>query len=114
MKRFVIAMVCLGGSAFGVESEVQFENELVRVVKVKIRAHEEVGLHRDDYPQVVVALKGGTITRLEGNGSTVDVEFPKGEAVFREVDPPGELHRSVNQTCKPIELVIVQLKTVAK
>jgi hypothetical protein len=101
----------LSFGAFAVESEVQFENDQVRTLKVKIMAHEEIGLHRDDYPQVVVSIKGGTITRLEADGSMTDVKFPKGEAVYREADPPGQLHRSINNTCKPIELIIVQLKT---
>ncbi|HSX27022.1 MAG TPA: hypothetical protein VLE89_08485 [Chlamydiales bacterium] len=109
MRKLVVAMVCVSG-VWGVESEMQFENEQVRVFKVKIEAHEELGLHRDEFPQVVVALRGGTMTRIEGDGSMVDVEFPKGEAVFRDADPVGQLHRSVNGTCKPMELVIVQLK----
>jgi hypothetical protein len=45
-------------------------------------AHEEIGLHRDAYPQVVIGLQGGIITRLEANGSTVHVNFPTGRAVF--------------------------------
>lgn len=91
------------------EYEVQFKNDLVQVAKVKVMPYEEIGLHRDTYPQVVVALKGGTITRLESNGSTTEVEFPTGVAVFREVDPPEEFHRSVNKSSEPVELLVIQL-----
>jgi hypothetical protein len=111
MGKAFIGMCCLlvcGISA--VESEIQFENDQVRASKRKIMAHEEIGLHRDDYPQVVISLKGGTITRLEGDGSTVEIDFPKGEAVFMEADPLGQLHRSANKTCKPIEMIIIELK----
>ena len=112
MRKFLVAAACLlSFNAYAVESEVQFENDHVRALSVKVMAHEEIGLHRDEYPQVVISLKGGTITRLEADGSITEVHFPKGEAVFREADPLGELHKSINNTCKPIELVIIQLKT---
>ncbi|HSX10353.1 MAG TPA: hypothetical protein VLF94_01365 [Chlamydiales bacterium] len=111
MKKMVAVAFCLFSfGVFAIESEMQLDNDQVRVFKMTVDAHEEIGLHRDEYPQVVVALKGGTITRLEANGSKTDVEFPKGVAVYREADPAGELHRSVNNGCKPIELIIVQLK----
>ncbi len=108
---FITAACLLSLNGYALESKVQFENDQVRALSVKILAHEEIGLHRDEYPQVIISLKGGTITRLEADGSMVDVHFPKGEAVFREADPSGQLHKSVNNTCKPIELVIIQLKT---
>jgi hypothetical protein len=111
MKKTLIAVACLLSlKASAVEAEVQFENDQVRILSVKIAAHEEIGEHRDDFPQVVMSFKGGTITRLEADGSKTEVHFPKGEAVYREADPIGEMHRSVNATCKAIELIIVQLK----
>ncbi len=112
MKSILIAAACLLSlNINAAEAEVTFENDQVRVLNVKILAHEEIGLHRDEYPQIVMSLKGGTITRLEADGSKTEVHFPKGEAIYREADPVGEMHKSVNNTCKPIELVIVQLKT---
>jgi len=107
---FALSACLLLCKASAVESAVQFENDSVTALKVKIMAHEEIGLHRDEYPQIVFSVKGGTITRIEMDGSTREVVFPKGEAVYRDADPVGELHRSVNNTCKPIELLIVQLK----
>ena len=89
---------------------VKFENEFVTVMQVEIEAGEEIGLHRDALPQVVVALKGGTITRLEANGTETAVEFPTGVPVFRPVDPENELHKSVNRGANPVELIITQLK----
>ncbi len=111
MKKTLIGICCF--LAYGIsaaESQIQFENNRIRASKIKIMAHEEIGLHRDDYPRVVISLKGGTITRLEGDGSMIDIDFPKGEAVFREADPLGQLHRSINKTCKPIELIVIELK----
>lgn len=72
--------------------------------------YEEIGLHRDIYPQVVIASKGGTITRLEADGTTTDVDFPTAVAVYRPGDPLGVLHRSVNRSPETIELIIIHLK----
>ena len=111
MKTFLAWTTCLlSFSIQAIEYEVQFENEKVHVARAKIMPYEVVGLHRDAYTQVVIALQGGTITRLEADGTTTDVNFPTATAVFTEVDPPNEFHNSVNNTSDPIELIIIQLK----
>lgn len=92
------------------EYEPQFENDQISVAKAKIQPHEEIGLHRDAYPQVVIALKGGTITHLEADGRVTEVHFPTGVAVVREADPQDELHKSVNNSSESVELLIFQLK----
>jgi len=59
-----IPLVCVGFLALiklqALEFETHFENEQVSVSKVVIEPREEIGLHRDGFPQIVVALKGGT------------------------------------------------------
>ncbi len=111
MKSWLFCLFCLISlQAQALEYEIQIENDHVSVARAKIMPHEEIGLHRDAYQQVVIALQGGIITRLEADGSTVDVNFPTGKAVFREIDPPDQLHKSVNNSAVPIELVIIQLK----
>lgn len=111
MKRILAALMCfLSFEMQALEYEKQFENDQICIGKAKIAPHEEIGLHRDEYPQVVIALKGGTITRLETDGRTKDLKFPTGETVFRDADPENELHRSVNNSSQPIELIIIQLK----
>lgn len=109
-KAFFTAVIFLSVQVFALEYEQQIDNDQIAVSRVKISPNEEIGLHRDVYPQVVVALQGGTITRLEADGKAVDVQFPTGVAVFRQQDPEGELHKSVNRTSKSIELIIIQLK----
>jgi len=90
----------------------QFENDNVCVSYVKIMPQEEIGLHYDVYPQIVIALTGGVITRLEADGSTTEVEFPTGKSVFRPAETSDKIHKSVNATSNPIEIIIVQLKSV--
>jgi hypothetical protein len=110
MKKFLILACLTLTQAQALEYEVQFENDQVCVSRVVIEPKEEIGLHRDAVPQIVVGLRGGTITRLEADGREVDVEFPTSKAVYRPVDPENELHRSVNRSNAPIEIIIVQMK----
>jgi len=111
MKKTLFSfLTLLSTQVFSLEYAQQIDNDQVTVSRVKILPKEEIDLHRDEYPQVVIALEGGKITRLESDGSTVDVEFPTQVPVFREADPVDQLHKSVNRTSKPIELIIIQLK----
>lgn len=111
MKLILSAAFCLlSFNVQALEYEIQLENEAVTVARAKIMPQEESWPHRDEHPHVVVALKGGVITRLEADGSTQEVNFPTGKAVFREVDPPGQLHKSINNSSQPIELIIIELK----
>lgn len=115
MKKSLLTLTCfLTMEIQSLEYTLQFENDYVCVGKAKIFPQEEIGLHRDIYPQVVVGLKGGTITRLEADGSSVEVVFPTGTAVFRPSDPEDQLHKSVNRSDEPVELMIIQLKTTPK
>ena len=111
MKRVFLGLACLlSFDIQALEYQVQLDNEHITAAYAKIFPHEEIGFHRDAYPQVVVALKGGTITRLEADGSSADVEFPTGVAVFRPTDPENQFHRSVNNSDEPLELIMIQLK----
>ncbi len=113
MKTIILALTYLiSFNAWALDYESLFENNEISICKVSIKPHEEIDLHRDAYPQIVVALKGGTITRLEADGTTTDVVFPTGVAVSRGVDPENELHRSINNSSEPVELIITQLKNV--
>ena len=108
--KYALLMSLLSFNLYALEYEVKHENDKVCVSKIKIMPQEEIGLHYDVYPQYVVALKGGTLTRLEINGSATEVEFPTGEVVYRPSESADKQHRTVNRTENPIELVIVQVK----
>lgn len=87
-----------------------FENEQCLALSIKLDPHEETGLHYDVYPAVVIARVGGTVTRIEADGSRTYVEFPTGVPVYRPAETSDKMHRTVNEGMNPIELVIVQLK----
>ncbi len=97
-------------SLSALEYEVQFENNHVIISRAKIEANEEIGLHRDEIPSFVVAIKGGVLTRIEADGSENAVAFPTGTTIFRDVDPIGVYHRTQNRSNEAIELIIIQLK----
>lgn len=105
---FIASVLSIGLGA--IESDTQFENDQVRVLKIKILPHEEIALQRDDYPSITISFKGGTLTQIDSTGAKTSINFPKGEAIYRDPDPEGQLHTTINDTCKPLELVIVQLK----
>ena len=111
MKKVLFILVGMFSlSLTAMEAEVQFNNDEMCIVKVKMLPHEEIGEHRDDYPQIVIGLKGGTITRIEHDGSETDVEFPTGVAVIRQADPLGEMHCAVNRSSEEVEVLVIQLK----
>ena len=108
---FVLAGCCFCAQISGLKYEQLFENEQVIVGSALIAPREEIGLHRDVYPQVVYPIKGGIITRIEANGSLVDVSFPAKSAVYRPKDPENVFHKSLSRSDDPIELLIVHLKS---
>jgi quercetin dioxygenase-like cupin family protein len=110
MKKALIIACFTWLQVQALEYEIQFENDKVSVSRVLIDPQEEIGLHRDASPQIVFGLQGGVITRLEADGREVSVDFPTGKAVFRPIDPENELHKSVNRSDKPIEILIFTLK----
>ncbi len=77
---------------------------------VTIMPQEEIGLHYDEFAQIVVARKGGIITRLEADGTKTEVNFPTGKAILRPAETPDKMHKSINDSSESIELIIVQLK----
>lgn len=110
MKKILFLACLVLTQLQALEYEVQFENDECCVSRVVIDPKEEIGLHRDALPQIVVALRGGIITRLEADGREVNVEFPTGKAVYRPVDPENEFHKSVNRSATPVEIIIIQMK----
>lgn len=109
-----LAIVSLFCTTLGaLEYEVQFDDRQISVSQVVIAPREEIGLHRDLHAQIVYPLKGGRLTRIEDDGSLVDVDFPTGKVVLRKADPEDHLHKTVSRSDEPIELIIVQQKTAS-
>ncbi len=90
----------------------QFENERVRVWKTVIMPHQPLKMHRHDCARVVVGLKGGTLTKIEETGEASDLRFDTGVAYWLTEDPPGTLHGDINESDEPIEVMVIELKSL--
>lgn len=88
----------------------QFENGAVTVWKTVLAPHEKLGLHRHEHGRVVVALKGGTLSIPQQKGVTRTLVMETGRAYWLAADPPGELHGDFNDSNKPLEMMIVELR----
>jgi hypothetical protein len=87
----------------------QFANEAVTVWKTIIGAHEALGMHRHEHGRVVVALKGGTLTLPQDDGTSKRLVLETGKAYWLPADPPGRLHGDANPSDKPIEVMVVEM-----
>ncbi len=109
---WTIAALSLPLLSEAMEYDIQFENDAIRISKIKMLPEEKVGLHRDENLRVVYGIKGGVITRTEQDGSTREVHFPTGEATLLDADPVGELHTGANGP-EELEVIVVEFKTKA-
>jgi quercetin dioxygenase-like cupin family protein len=88
----------------------QLENDKVTVWKTILAPHERIGMHRHDHGRVVVALKGGALTIPRQDGGSRQLVLETGKAYWLDADPPGELHGDVNDSTRPLEMMVVELK----
>jgi hypothetical protein len=90
--------------------EPQFENAHVRVWKSIILPNQPLALHRHDFGRTIVALKGGTLDVVDGQGRTMkQLTWETGKAYWLDADPPGEQHGDMNRGKEPIEVIVVQM-----
>lgn len=87
--------------------KVEMENDQVRVVRVKIGAHESTPMHEHSLNRVVVYL-----TDQNFRVTTPDdkVETPRHKAGEASWGGPGK-HKEENLSDKPFEVLVVELKS---
>jgi len=88
----------------------QFENPNVKVWKTLIMPNQPLTMHRHENGRVIVALQGGTLTIKPEKGNPKRVLWETGKAYWLDADPAGEMHGDVNETAKPIEVMVVELQ----
>ena len=95
--------------------KVEFENELVRVVRVTYEPHEKSSMHEHQgNPTVIVALKGGgKMHFVYGDGTTSEGKAEKAGSVRFVPARPSFKHTGENVADVPLEVVRVELKTSA-
>jgi hypothetical protein len=91
--------------------EPQFENDHVRAWKSIIMPRQPLSQHRHEHGRALIALTDGQLKVVDKDGKTVNTyDWKSGKAYWLDADPPGETHADVNETSKPIEVIVVELK----
>ena len=85
---------------------VEFENDQVRVIRVKIGAKESVPMHEHSLDRVVVYLTDQDFKITGADGKEAMAKHSAGDVSF---SGPGK-HKEENLSDKPIEIVVVALK----
>jgi quercetin dioxygenase-like cupin family protein len=88
-------------------SNVQVDNERVRVTEWRFAPGEATGPHRHEFDYVIVPVLGGTL-RLESSETTAETELAAGHSYFREA---GVEHDVVNVGDAELAFVEVELKS---
>jgi hypothetical protein len=95
----------------GTRREPQFENKHVRVWRSTIMPEQPLTLHRHEHGRVLIALTGGQLKVVDQHGKPLTVyDWESGKAYWLEADPPGQMHADLNDTSRPIEVIVVELK----
>lgn len=84
---------------------VEFENDRVRIIRVKYGPGEKSVMHTHG-PNVSVLLSDGTIHMTLPDGTSEDLHSQVGVAMWSE----NEEHLPANLTDKPLEVVLIELK----
>lgn len=91
--------------------EPQFENEQVKTWKSIIMPNQPLSLHRHDHGRALIAIVGGRLKVVDKNGKVLTTyNWESGKAYWLDADPPGQMHADVNNTSRPIEVIVVELK----
>ena len=92
--------------------KIEFENDLVRVIRVTYAPHEKSPMHsHQGNAAVIVTLKGGgRMHSINEDGSPTEGKTEQAGAVRFVSARPPYAHSSENVTDSPIEVVRVELK----
>ncbi len=91
--------------------EPQFENDHVRSWKSIIMPRQPLSQHRHEHGRALIALTDGQLKVVDKDGKVVNTyNWEAGKAYWLDADPPGQTHADVNETAKPIEVIVVELK----
>ena len=90
--------------------EPQFENPTAKAWKSIIMPKQPLSYHRHDHARAIIALTDGTLDLVEPSGATKQNVWQAGRAYWYGPDAPGTAHADVNNTDRPIEVIVVELQ----
>jgi quercetin dioxygenase-like cupin family protein len=86
--------------------KVEFENDQVRVMRVKIGPHESVPLHKHATHRVAVYLSDQNFKVTSEDGKVETMKHKFGDVVFSDT----ATHKEENLSDKPFEVLVTELK----
>ncbi len=87
--------------------KLEFENDQVRVLRVRVGAHEKIPMHEHVLNRVSVALTDQNVRSTDSQGKVETVVHKAGEASWGT----GKTHKEENLNDKPLEILIVEIKS---
>jgi beta-alanine degradation protein BauB len=88
----------------------QFENAHVKVWKSTVVRNAPLPLHRHDHGRVIIALQGGTMKIEDQSGTSETHVWETGKAYWLPANPPDTMHRDINLSDHPIEVMVVEVE----
>ena len=99
-------------AGFGHRGDLAHLEDAAGVAEVGLdHVDQPVPQQRPYFPTGVVALAGGELKVVKESGASEVMKWETGKAYWLDADPPGELHADVNETGKPIEVMVVEMRT---
>lgn len=86
---------------------LQVDNERVRVTRYNFPPGTDTGWHKHGHDYVVVPTMAGTLTIIEKDGSTREVQYVPSESYARTL---GAEHNVANLSDDTVEFVEIELK----
>jgi uncharacterized RmlC-like cupin family protein len=86
--------------------KVEFENDQVRVLRVRIRARQKIAFHEHTLHRIVVPLTEVDLRIIPIEGTQSSLKAKPGDAIF--IAPAG--HREENMLDAVSELILIELK----
>jgi uncharacterized RmlC-like cupin family protein len=87
--------------------KVEFENDHVRVLRVKIEGHGVAPMHEHSLDRVTIYLTDQDFKTKDSSGKTVTVKHKAGEVLWGT----PVTHTEKNLSDQPFEVVVVELKS---
>ena len=85
--------------------QLLFENERVRVMELRLKPGEKIGVH--SHPDhLAYVLSGGTLSLKHADGKSHDMEAKAGQVIWI----PAETHSAKNPGTTELKALIVELK----
>jgi quercetin dioxygenase-like cupin family protein len=94
------------GGDGGPTMKIEFENDLVQVIRIRIGPHEKLPMHDVTTPRVLVLLTDEHLRITLHNGETREISAKAGETSWLE----PQKHEGQNLSDSPIEFIAVVAK----